>query len=89
MNFLIRDGDNMRSTTVKHVYTFLSFAIIVLVALVPKGVFAQTLPIIDVTDLNLTFVGPMPDAVDAGSVISTQIQVNLVTRNIYTLSLVQ
>ena len=81
MNFLIRDGDNMRSITVKHVYTFLSFAIIVLVALVPKGVFAQTLPIIDVTDLNLTFVGPMPDAVDAGSVISTQIMVNLVTRD--------
>lgn len=80
MNSQSRNGDNMRSTTIKHFNTFLPFVMILLVALVPKGVSAQTLPIIDVTDLNLTFVGPMPDSVDAGSVISTQIMVNLVTR---------
>jgi hypothetical protein len=80
MNSQSKDGDNMRITTVKHFYPFLSFAIILLVALAPKRVSAQTLPTIDVTDLNLTFVGPMPDAVDAGSVISTQIMVSLVTR---------
>ena len=85
MNFQSRNGDKMSSMEIKHINGLLAFLTFLLVVLAPKGVTGQNLNVVNlnVTDLNLTWVGGVrpPSAVDAGSIISAQIRVQLIERD--------